>query len=77
MSYGGQRTFIHGALRLRRNRPRGHVAGPDAPFGLRTITIAALARKGIAAPGPGTFQHTHKLVRGIMVQWETMGNPWI
>ncbi len=43
------------------------------PISVRTISLAALARKGITLPGPGTMRHTRKLVRGILARWETMG----
>jgi len=43
------------------------------PIAVRTIALAALARKGVTLPGPGTMRHTRKLVRGILGRWETLG----
>jgi hypothetical protein len=44
-----------------------------APISVRTISLAALAKKGVTLPGPGTMRHTRKLVRGIVGRWERMG----
>ena len=33
---------------------------------VQTMSLAALARKGVTLPGPGTMRHTRKLVRGIV-----------
>lgn len=43
------------------------------PVSVRTISLAALARKGVKLPGPGTMRHTRKLVRGILGRWEKVG----
>ena len=43
------------------------------PIAVRTITLAALAKKGVTLPRPGTMRHTRKMVRGIPGRWEVMG----
>ena len=40
--------------------------GAGAPISVRTISLAALARKGVRSPGPGTMRHTRKSVRAIL-----------
>jgi hypothetical protein len=40
---------------------------------VQTMSLAALARKGVTLPGPGTMPHTRKLVRGIVGRWERLG----
>ena len=43
------------------------------PIAIRTIALAALARKGVTLPGPGTMRYTRNKVRGIIWLWERLG----
>jgi len=69
----------------RRHKPTQHFARGElprivreimwgqGPMAVRVIALAALARKGVTLPGPGTMRHTRKCVRGILGTWERKG----
>jgi hypothetical protein len=43
------------------------------PIAIRTIALAALARKGVTLPSPAIMRYTRNKVRGIVGRWERLG----
>ena len=45
----------------------------EGPVAIRVIALAALARKGIMTPGPGTMRYMRTKVRAIIGNWQRKG----